>query len=182
MSEPDARVKRALPYIVAGCGAAYLYYAALGFEFHHRPATLGPNAWPLGITALLLIVCLYKAVELLARRERPPTVYDEIAAGESPDAGPVERHPWLLLLGMAVTVAYVALVTTAGFFLCTAVYLAAFLWIGGYRRRSVIAATSLLGALALVFVFMKLVYVSLPIGKPPFSAVMIGLMQLMGIR
>jgi putative tricarboxylic transport membrane protein len=76
----------------------------------------------------------------------------------------------------------VALVTPVGFFLCTAAYLALFLWIGGYRRPLAVAAMSVLGSLTLMFIFMKLVYVSLPIGQPPFSEVMLGLMQLMGIR
>lgn len=83
---------------------------------------------------------------------------------------------------MAVTLAYVALVTPVGFLLCTAAYLAIFLWIGGYRRLAPLAAMSVLGSLVLMFVFMKLVYVSLPIGEPPFSAAMLALMQLMGIR
>ncbi|MBI3068559.1 MAG: tripartite tricarboxylate transporter TctB family protein, partial [Betaproteobacteria bacterium] len=46
----------------------------------------------------------------------------------------------------------------------------------------VIAAVSLLGTLLLMFIFMKLVYVSLPIGVEPFSRVTFLLMQLMGIR
>jgi putative tricarboxylic transport membrane protein len=38
------------------------------------------------------------------------------------------------------------------------------------------------GALAFMFVFMKVVYLSLPIGRPPFAEVSLALMQLMGIR
>ena len=45
-----------------------------------------------------------------------------------------------------------------------------------------IAAIGLLGALLLMYVFMKLVYVSLPIGVDPFSQVTFFLMQVMGIR
>ena len=44
------------------------------------------------------------------------------------------------------------------------------------------AAMSLFGALLLMFVFMKLVYVSLPLGEPPFAGVMLTLMDWMGIR
>jgi len=93
-----------------------------------------------------------------------------------------ESHPVLLVLGMAATLAYVWLVPRVGFFVCTAAYLAAFLWIGGYRRRMRMAAMSLFGALLLMFVFMKLVYVSLPLGEPPFAGVMLTLMDWMGIR
>ena len=45
-----------------------------------------------------------------------------------------------------------------------------------------IAVVALAGALAFMFVFMKIVYLSLPIGQPPFAAVSLALMQLMGIR
>lgn len=182
MSEARTRVKRALPYLVVALAAAYLYHAAVHFEFHRRPGTLGPDAWPKGIALLMLLVAAYKAIALLARPQREPTPYEVLAAAGAPSDSDIRRHPWLLLLGMATTIAYVALVTPVGFFLCTAVYLAAFLWIGGYRRLRVIAATSVLGSLLLMFIFMKLVYVSLPIGTPPYSAVMIALMQLMGIR
>ena len=83
---------------------------------------------------------------------------------------------------MAATLAYVALVQVLGFFLSTAVYLAVFLVLGGYRRWGVLAATSVLGALVLMFIFMKLVYVSLPIGSAPFSEVTLFLMKMMAIR
>lgn len=182
MSARRARLVRALPYFVAAAAAACLYYAALQFSFHHRPGTLGPNAWPLGVSLLMLVVSGGKAVEALVRRPPPSTEYEEIAAADTGDAAPPESHPWLLLAGMAVTLAYVALVTPVGFLLCTAAYLAIFLWIGGYRRLAPLAAMSVLGSLVLMFVFMKLVYVSLPIGEPPFSAAMLALMQLMGIR
>lgn len=183
MTERRARLARALPYVVSGIVAAFLYYTAVQFDFHHRPGTLGPDAWPKGISLLMLVVSLYKVGELLFGRARVPGPYETLESAE--DGGNAEapqRYPLLLLLGVAATLAYVALVTTLGFFLCTATYLAAFLWIGGYRRRWIIAVTSLAGALLLMFIFMKLVYVSLPIGTPPFSAVTFALMQLMGIR
>jgi putative tricarboxylic transport membrane protein len=41
---------------------------------------------------------------------------------------------------------------------------------------------SIVGTLVLLFIFMKLVYVSLPIGVAPFSEVTLLLMQIMSIR
>jgi putative tricarboxylic transport membrane protein len=69
-----------------------------------------------------------------------------------------------------------------GFVLATAPYLAAFIALGGYRRWGVNAAVSLIGTLAMMFFFMKVVYVSLPIGGEPFAQVTLALMRLMGIR
>jgi putative tricarboxylic transport membrane protein len=79
-------------------------------------------------------------------------------------------------------VAYVVLIDRLGFFLCTFAYLAAFAWIGRYRRPLVVLASSLIGSLLFMFVFMKVVYVSLPLGQEPFSQVTFLLMRLMGIR
>jgi putative tricarboxylic transport membrane protein len=87
-----------------------------------------------------------------------------------------------LWIGIAITVAYAVLIEKLGFFLCTFVYLAAFMWIGRYRRWGVILVTSLVGSLAFMFMFMKIVYVSLPLGVEPFSQVSFLLMRLMGIK
>jgi len=69
-----------------------------------------------------------------------------------------------------------------GFFLATAIYLAAFMLVGRYRRYGVIAVTSVVGSLVFVFVFMKIVYVSLPLGIGPFQSVSTALMALLGIH
>jgi len=176
---PGARWRRALPYLLLGIAAAGLFALALQFEFPRRPGTLGPDAWPKGIALLLLLVCAGKAVEVLMHTQRSTPA--ERLADEDQETV-TESHPVLLVLGMAATLAYVWLVPRVGFFVCTAAYLAAFLWIGGYRRRMRMAAMSLFGALLLMFVFMKLVYVSLPLGEPPFAGVMLTLMDWMGIR
>jgi putative tricarboxylic transport membrane protein len=54
--------------------------------------------------------------------------------------------------------------------------------VGRYRRVAVVLATSLIGSLVFMFVFMKIVYVSLPLGQAPFSEISFLLMRLMGIR
>ena len=83
---------------------------------------------------------------------------------------------------MALTAGYVIFIQKLGFFIATALYLALFIVLGGYRRWGVVAAVSVAGTLLLLFFFMKVVYVSLPIGQEPFSAVTLFLMQVMGIR
>ena len=77
---------------------------------------------------------------------------------------------------------YVGVIQTTGFFVATVTYLASFIAIGGYRRWGILAAVSVGGTLLLLFFFMKIVYVSLPIGTGPFAQVTLLLMQLMGIR
>jgi len=185
------RLARSLPYVIVGAAAGYLYYAAAQFEFHHRTGTLGPDFWPQAILALLIVTCVYE----IARRLFSGTADHEVggvleeiveeSAEKHADMGAaaaIESHPWLLLAGMALTALYVSLVHKLGFFLATTVYLALFIVLGGYRKWGVIAAVSLLGTLLLLFFFMKVVYVSLPIGEAPFSAITLFLMQVMGIR
>ena len=106
----------------------------------------------------------------------------EARPGAREAAAPVARFPRLLATGIALTIAYVALLSTLGFFLDTVLYIAALVRTGRYRRWPVIATVALAGALAFMFVFMRVVYLSLPIGAPPFSAVSLQLMQWMGIR
>jgi putative tricarboxylic transport membrane protein len=188
----DARLTKALPYAIVGAAAGYLYYAAAHFQYHARAGTLGPDFWPQAILVLTIVVCLYEVIKIAFRGAHTHDVVgaledmveesaDKHAAAE-PDAAPVESHPVLLLLGIGVTLLYVVAVQKLGFFLATVTYLIVFMLIGGYRRWGVIAAVSLIGTLLLLFIFMRLVYVSLPIGEEPFAQVTLLLMQLMGIR
>ena len=71
---------------------------------------------------------------------------------------------------------------TLGFFVATAVYLALFMVIGRYRRPVVVAVTSVVGSLAFVYVFMKIVYVSLPLGSGPFQHLSIAVLAALGVR
>ena len=185
------RLGRVVPYLVVGAMGTFLLVSTTQFEFQHRPGTLGPDIWPQLILGLLLVVCLMEIARIVLARAAEDDgtgVLEAIArkagtaAAEEPAALPAQSHPWLLLGGMAATLVYVGLVGVTGFALTTAVYLAVFLVIGGYRRRGVIAMLSVGGALLLMFIFMKLVYVSLPIGSGPFADLTILLMRLMGIR
>jgi putative tricarboxylic transport membrane protein len=174
---PDAaRLRRALPYAVVAAGAGYLYYATAGIEYVARPGVLGPDFWPRAILALAMAVCAVKIATALAsgRRREAVRAAEEGAAEES--------HPWMLVGGMALSAGYVWALTKLGFFAATVPYLAGFIALGGYRRWGVLAAVSILGAAALLFIFMKLVYVSLPLGEGPFQEVTLTLMKLMGIR
>jgi putative tricarboxylic transport membrane protein len=171
---PDAaRLKRALPYAAVAAGAGYLYHAAARIEYFPRPGVLGPDFWPKAILVLALAVCGVKILSAILGSGQPRAVED---------APEEESHPWMLVGGMALSAVYVWALTKLGFFTATVPYLAAFMALGGYRRWGVLAAVSILGAGILLFVFMKVVYVSLPLGEGPFQQVTLLLMRLMGIR
>ena len=110
------------------------------------------------------------------------SIIEETPPGEVRRDKPEAKYPRLIVGGIVLTVAYVVLIERLGFFLCTFAYLAAFAWIGRYRRPLVVLVSGLVGSVVFMFVFMKIVYVSLPLGQEPFSQVTFLLMRLMGIR
>jgi len=181
------RYRALLPYLLVLAGAVALTWSALHFEFTPRGDRPGPDVWPRAILALMIVTCVLRIGTLLRRRPVDDAGGTEEAAGDAlaedeRDAAPRKRYPLLLATGIALTAAYVALLGTLGFFVDTVLYIGALIRTGRYRRWPVIVAVSLGGALFFMFVFMKVVYLSLPIGTPPFEAISLALMQLMGIR
>ena len=179
------RLRALLPYVLVLAAATLLYYSALHFGYTPRGDRPGPDVWPRAILALMAVACVVRIVGV-ARRPSDAPAPQPIPAGSLPgdvaDDAPTARYPMLLLTGIALTIAYVALLGTFGFFVDTAIYIAALTRAGRYRRWPVIAAVALGGALVFMFVFMKIVYLSLPIGRAPFEAVSLFLMHVMGIR
>jgi putative tricarboxylic transport membrane protein len=179
----NPRYRALLPYLLVLAAAV-----ALHFEFTPRGNRPGPDVWPRAILALTIVACVVRIVSVLRRPLRPEPVMLEdvvdsaLAQRERDAAPPAQRFPLLLAIGIGLTIAYVALLGTLGFFVDTVIYIGALIRTGRYRRWPVIAAVALGGALVFMFVFMKVVYLSLPIGRPPFAAVSLALMQIMGIR
>lgn len=181
---------RALPYLLVGGFSVYLYGVAGRIEYHHRAGTIGPDFWPKLVLAMTIAVCLYETLRIvLSRGQRSGAsgVLQNIVERSEARYGEGYQHvearsPLLLVAGIALTAVYVWVIQRLGFFLATAPYVAVFIALGGYRRWTLNAATSLLGTLAMMYFFMKVVYVSLPIGGEPFAQVTFALMRLMGIR
>jgi putative tricarboxylic transport membrane protein len=186
------RLRAIAPYVVVLAIAAWLFHVSLHFQYSPRAGRLGPGIWPRAILSLTMFVCAMRIVfGLRAPRSRAAAGDDggllqEVKAGiaqaEEAPSPPEPRYPLLLVIGVGLTIAYVALLGTLGFALATCVYLAAMMVVGRYRRPGVIAAVALAGSLAFMFIFMKVVYLSLPIGTAPFDAVSLALMKLMAIR
>jgi len=181
------RYRALLPYVLVLAAGAFLMWTAFHFEFAPRGDRPGPDVWPRAILTLVIVTCLVRIVTVLRRPHRAePVMLEDVIGDPLPtaerDAAPPQRFPRLLATGIALTVLYVALLGTLGFFVDTALYIGALTRTGRYRRWPVIVGVSLAGALAFMLVFMRIVYLSLPIGRPPFSFVSLALMQWMGIR
>jgi hypothetical protein len=181
------RLARAAPYALLLAAASVLYYFALRIDTSAAAGRISPDFWPRAVLTLLAVVCVYELAKSLLSadaRSAGGMLQDLLDTSEAPVEAPSAAPPSILrlALGMGATLAYVLLAGVLGFFLATAAYLAAFVVIGGYRRWGVIAACALCGSLALVVVFMKIVYVSLPLGAGPFRALSLGLLALLGVR
>jgi len=181
------RLGRSAPYAVLLGAAAYFYALAERFEFSAPGGRLGPDAWPKIVLGLLAAVCLYEiGRSFLARSAAGVSgllqIFLEKAAEDAEGGGAAPKSVRLLLAGIGTTILYVALIDVLGFLVATALYLAAFMRVGRYRRYAVIAAASLAGSAALLFVFMRIVYVSLPPGTGPFGALSFAVLSMMGVR
>jgi putative tricarboxylic transport membrane protein len=183
------RLLRTLPYVIVFAITGALYVLATRIEFVAPGGRIGPDFWPKVILGLAMAACVYQIVKTLffgAAGDEVTGVLESIieeAPADAPAGAPAApTYPYLLIAGVALTIAYVLAIERLGFFLCTFAYLAAFTWVGRYRRPLVVLASSAIGSLAFMFVFMKVVYVSLPLGQEPFSQVTFLLMRLMGIR
>lgn len=183
------RLRAIVPHTVMLAVSALLYYAATLIDTHGESAgRIGPDAWPKFIIGAMAALCVYEIVKRLVvgttftatgltqGLNRPPDEADRERA-----ARPPEEHNGKLAAGIALIAAYVAGVSHVGFFLATALFLALFSWIGGVRRPLMLAVIGLAGAFVLLVIFMRLAYVSLPIGVGPFKAISLALLRLIGV-
>jgi putative tricarboxylic transport membrane protein len=186
-----ANLKKVALYSIVLAAAAILYAVAGRFDFTPRPGRLGPAVWPRAILILTIIVCIYEIVRTILVRKEQEKVEGllEIIQEQSAERLPEDIHEepqgayrHLLAGGIGLTAGYVLLFNVLGFFLDTLLFMILFMLVGRYRKPGVVLVGALFGSLAFMYVFMKIVYVSLPIGHAPFSAVSLALMQLMGIR
>lgn len=184
------KAARIAPYVVVLGIAAVLYRSASGIDFFAPGGRIGPDFWPKMVLILMIATCVYEIVKigLFSHDESVSGVLQSLSAsppaveGEPPAADEGPTYPLLLVLGIGVTVLYAAVVPVAGFFITTVLYLVAFICLGRYRRIGIAIGVSLLGTLLMLFFFMRVAYVSLPIGTAPFSSVSLWLMQVMGVR
>ena len=178
----NARAKGIIPYAAVLAFAVFLFTRTAAFAALGRPGQLGPDFWPKAVLVLLMVTCAIEIVRVALVPPAKPSALANAKQGHGEGDEEEPRFPALLLSGIVLTILYVPGMQVLGFFLATAVYLAAFMLVGRYRRYGVIAVTSLVGSLAFVFVFMKIVYVSLPLGIGPFQSVSTALMALLGIH
>lgn len=165
-----AAVRSTLPYVVGLAVAAVLFYFAQQIEFTPRPGSLGPQFWPKMAIGLMAVVCLFEIVRGLLGLKTEAQGVEEVLEQAEVEEDPAKTYPWLLIGGVVLVAVYAIVVDILGFLLSTFLFLAAFMYLGRYRRHVAIWATSAGITLAAALIFMRFAYVSLPRGEPPFDA------------
>jgi len=183
------RLLRVLPHSVMLVVAGLRYGAATRIDAE-TGGRIGPAVWPKAIIVFMGLLCAYEIVKrLVVRTEFTATgvvsnMERTVPSPGSPSAleeGRGEGHHRMLFGGIALIAGYVFAVPWLGFFPATAIFLALFPRVGGLRKPVVSLVVSLAGTLLLAFVFLKLAYISLPLGEGPFRALSLGLMRLIGV-
>jgi ABC-type amino acid transport system permease subunit len=165
-----SRLGSAAPYAVLLATAGFAYVLAGRIDYGARPGQIGPDFWPKVAIGLIAFVCLFEIVKVaLGAGKDAHGIGDQLSSAEEEDEGP-RRLP-LLLSGVVITIAYGALIPVLGFPVTTFVYMVGFMYLGGFRSHLGIWLSSFLGVAVLSVLFLKVVYVSLPRGIPPFDRV-----------
>jgi putative tricarboxylic transport membrane protein len=176
-----SRLKGVLPYVMLLGVAAGLYWLTGSITYTARPGQLGPDFWPKVAIGLIAAVSIFEILRrLFAEAPGARGVADELDRGAEAERAP--RNPVLLLFGIALTLAYAVLVSKLGFMLASFGFLVLFMYLGGIRHHLVVWLASGLAIVAFAFVFLKVVYVSLPRGEPPFDQVTQTVMDLLRVR
>jgi putative tricarboxylic transport membrane protein len=183
------RLAAVVPHSLMLAVSGLLYFAATRIEVGVLSGgRIGPDGWPKFIIGVMAALCVYEiakrlligtsftATGLTQGLNRPPDDADRELATREP-----ERHHGKLAAGIGLVLAFVFGVTYVGFFAGTALFIALFSWIGGYRRPVSVAIIGLVGAFVLLVIFMRVAYVSLPLGIGPFKTLSLALLRLIGV-
>ena len=174
---------RVVPHVVMLAVACWLYWLASGIDVE-TGGRISPAVWPKAIIVFMGLLCAYEIVKRLVVRT------DFVAKGllsgsELPaaveESGPPEDYR-MLFAGIAAVAGYVFAVPWLGFFPATAAFLLVFPWLGGQRRPIALVVSSLVGTIVLAVVFLRVAYISLPLGEGPFRELSLGLLQLVGVK
>lgn len=178
-TSPASLARELLPEIGILLAAAYLFYVAGNFEYQDRPGQLGPQFWPRMAAVGLGAAVLVRIVQTIRDRNRPIVrVKSEFDEYEQTDA---ELHWPSLWLALGLVVGYVASTMFLGYLISTALFLGLFIWLGG-QRKWYVPLVAAVGGLLFSFIFVGVVYVSLPTGVGIFDTITVAVYRLLGIQ
>ncbi|HEX4510971.1 MAG TPA: tripartite tricarboxylate transporter TctB family protein [Burkholderiaceae bacterium] len=176
-------LKRMLPGVALLALAVFAWLQAGTIEGAAGDAMgLGPALWP-RIACVLLGISSLCSIALGMASARPSARQDE-QAEEPADGLPAvpETQPWLVWIAVVATGLFAAALDQVGFAFDASLYAMALLVIGGMRRWWLVPIYGIVLALVFTLIFMKVVYVALPLGTGPFRALSLLVLRLLGIH
>jgi hypothetical protein len=160
-----------LPYLVGLLLAAAMFVYIDRLDYTHRPGQLGPDTWPKLAILLMAAASSFEIVRRLVRGAALTRGVIDLLVHEDDGGEAGIARPWMLAGGIALVAAYAVLVTTLGFVLDTFLFFVAFMYLGGYRNHAAIWAISAGVTVLIGVLFLRVAYISLPRGEPPFDRV-----------
>lgn len=168
--------------------AVALYAAATRIDARAGGA-IGPDFWPKAVVGLMALLCVIEIVRRLILGPAAAPTGLATATGDAlpdgPDAAPATDGArfatGMFVAGGGCIAAYVLLIGWLGFFLSTLLFLFGFARAGGFRRHGWNLLVATAGSLLTLVLFMRVAYVSLPLGEGPFRALSLALLKWIGV-
>jgi hypothetical protein len=181
--EPDrsrgALLRELIPEVVLLAGAVYLFFVAGDFSARQQPGQLGPAFWP-RLTAIGLAVALIvRIVQTIREHGRP--IVREVSEFDDIGGEPAIVHWRSAGIAVGLAFGYVLATMFLGYMFATIVFLGAFIWSGG-QRPWYMPLVALAGGLIMTYVFVGVVYVSVPTGVGVFDTITVAVYRFLGIQ
>jgi putative tricarboxylic transport membrane protein len=176
---PPAVVARLLPTLLPiGLLVASLVLPSYMFDEEQtlEIVGLGPAAWPAAMLwglAFFSVLWILRDIWVLMRPDKAPTL--------SIPQEDEHYHFGKALLGLLVIVAYGWLLPITGFAVATATFITVWCLLGGLRSPKIVIPVTLIGTIALLWLFMGLALMPLPRGAGVFGEFSIWLLRTTGI-
>jgi hypothetical protein len=182
-----SRLRACAPYFALLLVAVALYAAALRIDVPPSGGgRIGPDFWPKAIIVFMSLLCVWEIVRRLVvgtaePADRSAGATDAAQIGDEGGTAESALDLPMLLGGAAAIVGYVIAVDWLGFFASTLLFLFAFAWIGGFRRIVWNLGIAVGGSLLTLVLFMRVAYISLPLGEGPLRSLSLALLRLIGV-
>lgn len=176
---PTTILKRLTPYVITMALAGFLYVQADHFDMVSQAGRPGPDLWPKISCVILGVSSLFGMIGAFLGPQQ-----DDADLSERDEAAlsPPEIHPQLVWIGIGATALYVWALPWLGFFIATVLFAMALLVIGGMRRWAWLPVVAMVLASVFMLIFMKVVYVALPLGEGWFKLVSLAVFKLIGVH
>jgi len=161
------------PLLIFGV-ALYFFFLAGKLDDMPIPGQLGPYFWPRTILILLMVSCGIKSLEILSSRKKAET-----PGQDGPPLPPIHILKLVALIAMVIGVVFA--MDKIGFLLSNFFFLLLFLFLTGLRRKFLLLLISAAGTLALLYLFVKVVYLPLPKGMWFFEDITLFLYRLLAV-